>query len=89
MESLTDDEQEIWKSSGGLFSILNMKFKPWHNKIILMQHRKLCRAENESAEEWMGLFRTKANECNYKECDRQLKEQFRKGINDEKMTTKC
>ena len=33
----------------------------------------------------MGRLRAAAVECNYKEIDRQLKEQFIHGLNDEKM----
>ena len=36
----------------------------------------------------MSHLRIKANECNYKEHDRPLKEQFINGINDEMMTAK-
>ena len=41
----------------------------------------------ENAEEWMGYLRLKANECEYKEKDRRLKEQFINGINDDEMKT--
>ena len=34
----------------------------------------------------MGHFNVKANDCNYKEHDRQLKELFINGINDEMLT---
>ena len=50
---------------------------------------KACQPQlNESAEEWMGQFRIKVNECKYQECSRQLKEQFIKDINDKAMTSK-
>ena len=56
-------------------------------KIFLsLEYCKLSTDENESAEVWMDHLRIKANECNYKECVRQLKEQFINGINDEIMT---
>ena len=45
----------------------------------------MARQSNESAEEWMGRLRTNAVECNYQEIDRQLKEQFVHGLNDEEM----
>ena len=40
---------------------------------------------NESAEEWMGRLKTAGVECIYWEIDRQLKEQFMHGLNDEEM----
>ena len=35
----------------------------------------------------MGRLRAEAMECNYKEVDRQLKEQFIHGLNDSEMLT--
>ena len=40
---------------------------------------------NKNAEEWMGRFQLAAVECNYKEIDRQLKEQFIHRLNDNDM----
>ena len=58
VHTLTDDKQEIWKSSGGLFSIHDAKFKPQHNETTLLLHYcKLYWDENENAEEWMGHLR--------------------------------
>ena len=37
---------------------------------------------NETAEEWMSRLQLTAVECNYKDIDRQLKEQFIHGLND-------
>ena len=46
--TLVDDKQEICKSSAGLFSIHNTKFKPQNNENILsLQYCKLDRDENE------------------------------------------
>ena len=45
----------------------------------------LSRDENESAEEWIGHLKIKANECSYNWCDRQFKKQFINGTNDEMM----
>ena len=50
-----------------------------------MQFHKLIGQSNESTEEWMGRLRTAVVKCNYKEIDRQLKEQFIHGLNDEEM----
>ena len=43
----------------------------------------MARESNGSMQEWMG--RTVAVECIYQEIDRQLKEQFMHGLNDEEM----
>ena len=51
----------------------------------MLQFRKLYRLEGESAEEWMGRLRIAVVECNYKEVDRQLKEQFMHELNDRVM----
>ena len=40
------------------------------------------------AGEWMGRVSMSTKECNYKEIDRQLKEQFTHGINDSDMSIK-
>ena len=45
----------------------------------------MIRQSDESVEEWMGSLRTVVIKCNYKEIDRQLKEQFINGLNDEEM----
>ena len=50
-----------------------------------LQLGKLCRSDNENAEQWMGRLRIKAAECNYQELDRQLKEQCIHGLNDKGM----
>ena len=66
--------------------MLATKFKPQFNETIKsLQFRKLYRLEGESAEEWMGGLRIAAVECNYKEVDRQVKEQFIHGLNDRVM----
>ena len=41
-----------------------------------LQFSKLVRQCNVEAEEWMSRFRMAAIECNYREIDRHLKEQF-------------
>ena len=70
MQTLTD-EQEICKSSAGLFSILNVKFKSKHNKtVLLLPYCKQSREENKSPEKWMGCLRVKTIEYSYKEYDR-------------------
>ena len=42
----------------------------------------LIRQTNGNMKEWMGILRFEAIENNYKETDRQLKEQFMCGLND-------
>ena len=62
--------------------MLATKFKPQYNEMVKpLQFRKLYRLENESAGEWMGRLHVVAAECNYRELDRQLKEQFIHGLN--------
>ena len=75
----------MWHSPG-LFDTLSAKFQPQFNETIkLLQFRKLCRVEDESAEEWMGSLCMAAAECGYKEVDQQLKEQFIPRLNDRVM----
>ena len=67
----------------GVFDTLSVKFQPQFNEMIKsLQFRKLCRVEDESAEEWMGHLCMAAAECGYKEEDHQLKEQFIHRLND-------
>ena len=66
--------------------MLATKFRPHFNETIKsLQFRKLCRFEGKSAEEWMGRLCVAAAECNYREVDQQLKEQFIHGLNDKIM----
>ena len=44
-----------------------------------------CRFEGKSAEEWMGRLSVAVAECNYREVDQHLKEQFIHGLNDKVM----
>ena len=85
-ESLTEAEKHACNTLQGLFDTLATKFKPQFNETIkLLQFRKLYRFEGKSAAEWMGRLRIAVGECNYKEIDRQLKEQFIHGLNDKAM----
>ena len=82
LESLTETGKHACSTLQGLFDTLATKFKPQFNETIkLLQFRKLYRLEGESAEEWMGILWIAAVECNYKEVDRQLEEQFIHGLN--------
>ena len=86
LESLTEAEKCACGTLQGLFNTLATKFKPQFNETIKsLQFRKLYRYEGESTEECMGRLRIVAAECNYKEIDRQLKEQFIHGLNDKAM----
>ena len=86
LESLPEAEKHACETLQGLFNTLAAKFKPQFNETIKSpQFRKLYRFEGESTEEWMGRLRIAAAECNYKEIDRQLKEQFIHGLNDKAM----
>ena len=86
IESITEVEKQVCNTLQGLFDTLAAKFWPQFNETIkLLQFRKLCRAEDESKEEWMGHLCMAAVECGYKEVDWQLKEQFIHGLNDRVM----
>ena len=70
----------------GLFTSFNNKFKPQFIETIkLLQFHKLSRQTKENAEEQMGRLRLAAVECNYREIDTQLKEQFVHRLNDNDM----
>ena len=86
IESLTEGEKEVCSTLEGLFDTLVTKFRPQNNETIKsLQFRKLYRFEGESIDEWMGRLCVPAAECNYREIDRQLKEQFIHGLNDKVM----
>ena len=79
-------EQERCNSTEGLFTTLNNKVKPQCKETIKpLQFHKSGRQMNENAEDWMGRLRLAPVECNYKEIDRQLKEKFIHGLNDNDM----
>ena len=86
IESLTEVEKQAWSTLQGLFDTLAKTFRPQYNETIKsLQFRKLYRFKSKSAEEWMGRLCMAAAECNYKEIDQQLKEQFIHGLNDKIM----
>ena len=67
----------------GLFKTLTNNFKLQYNETTkLLQFGKLYRYEDENVEEWMGRLWVVAVECSYQEVERQLKEQFIHGLND-------
>ena len=73
IESITEAEKQACNSLQGLFDTLSAKFWPQFNETIKsLQFRKLCRVEDESAEEWMGHLCMAAAECAYKEIVRQI-----------------
>ena len=77
LESLTETEKHACNALQGLFDMLAVKFKPQFNETIKsLQFRKLYRIEGETTEEWMGRLQIAVVECNYKEVDRQVEEQF-------------
>ena len=66
--------------------MFNNKFNSQYNEtIIFLQFHKLILQAKENTEEQMGRIRVAAIDCNYKELDRQLKEQFIHGLNDSDM----
>ena len=79
-------EQGRCNTMEGLFTMLNNKFKPQFNETIKsLQFHKLSRQIKENAEDWMGRLKLALVECNYREVDRQLKEQFIHRLNDNDM----
>ena len=86
IKSLTEVEKQACGTLQGLIDTLAKKFRPQYNETIKsLQFRQLCRHEGENAEEWMGRLQVAAAECNYKEIDWQLKEQFIHGLNNKTM----
>ena len=82
IETLTENEKEACSTLEGLVNMLAGKFKLQYNETVKsLQFRKLYRLENESVDEWMGRLCVAVAECNYREMDRQLKEQFIHGLN--------
>ena len=66
--------------------MLATKFKLQYNKTVKsLQFRKLYKLENESADEWIRRLYLVVGECNYRELDRQLKEQFIHELNNKLM----
>ena len=83
LETLMLAEKEACNMLDGLFDMLATKFKPQYNETIKsLQFRKLFWLDNENAEKWIGRLHVVAVEYNYREVDRQLKEQFIHGLND-------
>ena len=68
-----------------LFTTLNNKFKPQYNEIKSLQFHKLIRQPNDNSEECISRLRLKAVGYKCKEIDRQLKEQFIHGLNENGM----
>ena len=86
IESLTEAEKQVCGTLQGLIDTLAKKFRSQYNETIKsLQFRQLCRHDGENAKEWMGRLRVVVAECNYKELDCQLKEQFIHGLNDKMM----
>ena len=82
LETLTPAEKEACNTLEGLLDMLAIKFKPQDKETRkLLQFWKLYWLGNENVEEWMGRLCVVAVECNYREVDRQLKEQFIHGLN--------
>ena len=85
-ETSMENEKEACSTLEGLVNTIADKFKLQYNKSVKsLQFRKLYRLHNESADEWMGRLHVVATECNYRELDRQLKEQFIHVLNDKLM----
>ena len=87
LETLIANEKEACNTLQGLYDMLATKFKPQYNETVKsLQFRKLYRLENESADQWIGeILCVVEAQCNYRELDRQLKEEFIHGLNDKCM----
>ena len=86
IEALTHMEKEKCNIIEVFFTMLNNKYKPQFNETIKsLQFCKLNRQTAENVEEWIGTLRLAAIDCNYKEIDGQLKEQFIHALNDTDM----
>ena len=82
IKSLTEGEKEACNTLQVLFDTLATKFRPQFDETIKsLQFRKVYRFKGKSAEEWMGRLHVAVAECNYREIDQQLKEQFIHGLN--------
>ena len=73
IKTYTNEEKEKCITAKELFSMLSSKFRPHHNRILLLlYYLKLKRNSYESAEEWMGRLQTKASDCDCSDYDRRL-----------------
>ena len=86
IKSLTAGEKEACNTLQGLFDALAANFRLQFNETIKSLHfMKLYIFTGESAEEWMGRLQVAVVECNCREIDQQLKEQFIHRLNDKVM----
>ena len=77
IESLTEVEKQACGTLPRADRHPSQKFRPQYNETIKsLQFRQLCRHEGENTEEWMGRLQVVVAECNYKELDCKLREQF-------------
>ena len=86
IKSLAEVEKQACGTLQVLIDTLAKKFRPQYNeKIKSLQFRQLCGHEGGNTKEWMGRLQVAVVECNYKEIDHQLKEQFIHGLNGKMM----
>ena len=72
----------------GFFDTLSNTFHLQHNEMIKsLPYCKFSRQNNKETEEWIKKIRIAVEGYNYKELDRQLKEKFIHGLNDNEMLT--
>ena len=89
IKSITEAEKQACGTLQGLKDTLAKTSRPQYNETIKsLQFRHLCRHEGENAKEWIGRLWVAVAECNYKEIDCQLEEQFIHGLNDKMMLDK-
>ena len=85
-QTSTQKEKEKCRTAKGLFTVLCRMFKPWHNRIIIsLQYCMLHKRNNEFVQKRIGRLSTKTVECQYKEYNMLLTEQFICGLNEDGM----
>ena len=76
----------MYRTVGDFFNILNSKFRPEHNEtILLLQYCKVCRCDNDNAEEWLDRPHIMTTNFKCKEINRHLIDQFINSLNDDGM----
>ena len=84
--SFTQAQQEVCNTEKDHFEMLNNKFKPQYNETVKSwKFGKLPRQANQNVQECICTIRAVTIECNYKELDKKLNDQFINGLNDSDM----
>ena len=82
-EMVTNEEKTTFSTLEGIFETPPSKFKKQFKETRKsLEFWKLCIKDGENTEEWLQLT---AEECNYQEPDRKLKDPFIHQLNDKEM----